>query len=57
MRTARIEAVAHYLPSGTLTYKAIGAEQPGWDMDKLTRTVGIQSMPVSASGNSPVTWQ
>ena len=50
MSTARIAAVAHYLPSGRLTYEAIGAEQPGWDMAKLSKTVGIRSMPVSGGG-------
>lgn len=50
MRTARIAAVAHYLPGGTLTYEAIGTSQPGWDMDKLSKTVGIRQLPISQDG-------
>ena len=50
MNSARIAAVAHYLPSATLTYQAIGAEQPGWDMERLSKTVGIRSMPISGEG-------
>ena len=50
MSTARITAVKHYLPAERLTYEAIGAAQPSWDMPKLSRTVGIRSMPKSADG-------
>jgi 3-oxoacyl-[acyl-carrier-protein] synthase-3 len=50
MNSVRIAAIAHYLPSGMLTGEAIGAGQPGWDMEKLNRIVGIRSMPVSGEG-------
>lgn len=50
MTSARITAVSHYLPEQTLTYEGIGAAHPDWDMAKLSRTVGIQSMPVSGEG-------
>lgn len=48
MTNAQVMAVRHYVPSSVLRYDQIGARHSDWDMEKLGKTVGISSLPVSA---------
>ncbi|MDO5682398.1 MAG: ketoacyl-ACP synthase III [Propionibacteriaceae bacterium] len=48
MATARVAAIAHYLPEGTTTFDEIGQNHPDWNVAKLSKSLGITQLPKSA---------
>lgn len=49
MRPATISHLAHYLPETVVTHQDRGATHPDWDLNRLSETVGFDSVHVAAA--------
>jgi 3-oxoacyl-[acyl-carrier-protein] synthase-3 len=46
---AYIKALDYYLPAGILTNEDLAREFPGWDADKISAKVGVQTRHVASA--------
>jgi 3-oxoacyl-[acyl-carrier-protein] synthase-3 len=52
MRTARVQAVASYLPDTVLSNEALSALYPGWTPEKIVEKTGVRERRIAAPGET-----